>query len=177
MIDAGEIRNIRRYLQSKLLDNSAWLDIVGRKITPSDIDLVVDNGGKVLFCELSRTCSEWQELERGQRWLYQSVLLDSIKCPRCSILLRHNVDCDNNAATINELRKINTITDIVSFQAMIFVWGEFRVSRVVDGNEHWQAFVKAWFRNSDGLRGSVFEKSTVIQTENPLLCAEMESVT
>jgi hypothetical protein len=160
MSDRGDVHSLSRYLLGKMLDHSDWQkdDPLPDLITPSDVDFVLDNNGSILFCELSSSAVEWRQVDRGQRWLYQSFLLDSLWHPKCSILCKHGVKPEDK-------RLIRTRIDVTSFQVMVFDYGDFRVSRVVDGNLNWQKFVKSWFQNPDGLRGNVIERSTVIARE------------
>ena len=150
---AGAIYSEQAYALGKMLDNSSWQQ--GQKlrdgITPSDFDLVFDNMGAMLFCELSSNCDQWRLLEKGQRWAYQSAIKNNR--PHCAVICRHNVK-------LADLRQIDTRRDIVAFQVMAYDLAAFRISCVIEGNEHWQAFVLAWFQNADGLRGHVIERST-----------------
>lgn len=136
---AGAIYSERAYALGKMLDHSSWYGTLTRKITPSDVDMLFDNAGKIMLCELSSAVSSWSEVQIGQRWLYQSFIKDQ---PHCAVLCRHNVDPSSG-------RQINTRFDIQSFQVM--VWEHEQVlSRVYDGNHYWQRVVELWVNHQDG---------------------------
>ena len=153
MTERGDIFAAEAYALGKMLDNSSWLKgdrVLRDNITPCDFDWVLDNNGAVLYAALESSIDQWRSMSIGQMRAYQAAIKKGV---HCAVICRHNVKPD-------ERRKIDTRTDIVSFQVMVFELASFRISRVVDGNEHWQNFVFAWFRNPDGLRGEVIERST-----------------
>lgn len=146
----GGIHAPEAYALGKMLDHSGWA--LPRGITPCDFDVVFDNNGRIIFCELSSSIAAWEDVSVGQRWAYQSAIR---KGNHCAALCKHDVkpgDC----------KQINTRFDICLFQVMIYELQSFRVSRVIDGNNHWQAFVFGWFANPDGLRAEVISRSTVL---------------
>jgi hypothetical protein len=158
-ISRGDVFSEEAYAQGKMLDHSSWLEgdrILPRDITASDIDTVLlgkqlsflpvvfDNNGKAILCELSRGNKEWAWLNRGQIWLYESLIRDR---PHCAVLCKHNAPCSGP-----ERRKINTRTDITSFQIMVHDHGGFVVTKVIEGNEAWQDFVFAWYLDAIRVR-------------------------
>lgn len=150
----GDIFCEEAYALGKMLDHSSWAigeKVLPRGITPSDFDLVFDNNGCVLFCELSSGASEWGEVSTGQCLTYKAAIRKGV---HCAVLCTHDVKVEYG-------RKIDTREDIISFQVMTFGWGSFWVSRVVEGSA-WPNFVFAWYRNPDGLRGHVLERSVML---------------
>lgn len=143
----GAIRNEDAYALGKMLDNSAWLGRLPRSITPSDMDLVFDNGGRIIFAELSRSQCEWKTLEWGQRLLYENAIKNSL---HCAVLCKHSVNP-------NERRLINTFVDITSFQLMIHDC-RFVFSRVIEGNSYWQKYVFDWFDDPIKVRQQLISK-------------------
>lgn len=141
MIDApvrGAILVETAYAQGKMLDCSGWGDLP-RGITPSDVDLVFDNAGRILFCELSTQCDKWEDLKRGQRMLYEELVVDA---RHCAVLLRHSTPTDE---------QINTKTGIDVFQPMVVADGAHFYRGPLQGDK-WPGFVKKWFENPDVIR-------------------------
>ena len=148
----GRIFAEEAYALGKMLDHSGWQNLP-RKITPSDFDMIFDNDGAILFCELSSSSSEWKKLSAGQRWAYQSAIRYRVRWFPClAVLCRHNLNPETG-------RKIDTMNDVIAFQVMLHDF-DFRVSRLIKGNEHWQKFVTAWFSNSSGLFGEILQRSS-----------------
>jgi hypothetical protein len=129
----GHIFAPEAYAQGKMLDSSSWHGKLPRGITPSDIDLVFDNNGKCLFCELSRHCTEWPQIECGQRWLYESL----VKRGHVAVLLKHSAPLD---------RPIDTLKDIESFSVMhLDMTGRISFSAIYSGS-HWVRFVDKFYK-------------------------------
>jgi hypothetical protein len=154
----GEIYCEAAFAQGKMHDSSGWSGILPRHISPSDIDLAFDNLGYILFMEMSRNCSSWSELEKGQFSLYENLVRN---CPEKHIaaLCTHHVPLS---------RRIDTLEDIESFQ-LLFCRRAIRkpypkpvidtcISEVLC--DPWKGFVLWWFRNPievmDTLRTSDF---------------------
>ncbi len=144
----SDIRNKAAYSLGKMLNNEAWIGRLDRGSKPSDIDLIFDNDGCVLFCELSSNRVMWPGLDYGQAWLYKSAIKKGV---HCAVLCRHDVDPKLEV-------EIDTLNDICCFQVMAYEYSRYWLSRIVEG-EYWGKFVDAWYRNSDGLRGEVLEKA------------------
>ena len=124
------------YAQGKMLNHGGWNGVLPRRITPSDIDIVFDNVGQIIFGELSRSRSCWQQTAPGQRLVYENLIKTGA---HCACLCRHSVP-----ASI----QIDTRCDIDTFQIMIWDYG-FVYSKILSGAS-WQKFVTAWFRGLDG---------------------------
>lgn len=139
----GEVFAEEAYALGKMLDHSSWQqgEKIVRLITPSDIDAVWDNIGMVIFAEFSSHASEWAQIKKGQRWMYESALKNGA---HCAVLCRHNVHPEDG-------KKINSKLDVVSFQPMFWdhspVIGDLQI-----GNDRWQAFVRLWFKDPIRLR-------------------------
>jgi hypothetical protein len=149
----GSIFSPEAYARGKMLDHSSWQHPrlgdkpLPRGITASDIDMAVgagisavdisfDNRGKMIIGEISSIAREWRELKPGQRWTYESLVSGSA---HCAVLCHHSVP-------LEEGRKIDTRYDIDSFQIMISDHG-FLTLPVMSGNNKWQRFVFAWYRD------------------------------
>jgi hypothetical protein len=125
----GQILYKDAYIRGKMLDHSSWSKILPRNITPSDIDAVIDNNGKILLIELSSKTSRWEELAYGQRLLYQNM----VKAGNGKIfaaLAHHNAPGD---------RAIDTAKDIVAFTVMACLNGKLGYCHK-DGSK-WQTVV------------------------------------
>lgn len=129
------------YALGKVLEHGGWNGALVRGITPSDVDFCFDNAGMIIFGELSATCREWSQLQRGQRDFYTNCIRDRLNCS-CAVLCHHNVRPEAG-------RKINTRTDIKSFQIMMWEAGPV-FSQVIEGNGKWQAFVFDWVNTAYG---------------------------
>lgn len=131
----GEIMCEMAYAQGKMLNNSGWYGVLPRNITPSDIDMVIDNNGDCLFCEISRHNNEWTQLGPGQLWLYKNMIDFSRSI---AVLWKHSVPQDE---------QIDTFTMCDSFQVMYGGQGEgFHLTKQFKGGR-WVDFVKAWFND------------------------------
>lgn len=136
-----------------MLDHSDWLQglwTMPRLITPSDVDMAMDNDGKILFCELSSSQSEWVKMGKGQRLLYRNFIFNSANL---AVLCKHSVPTT---------RKINTRKDFDSFQVMMYSSGNiyptgFQVTPVFK-KEAWEPFVKSWFSDARKCRTTCLEK-------------------
>lgn len=130
----GAIYCEEAYAQGKMLDHSEWQGKLPRSITPSDIDQIFDNDGKLLACEWSRSNLRWNELTRGQRDTYMAV----VKSGHMAALLKHSVP---------RSRKIKTRTDVESFQVIYLAAnGKPAITDVIDGYL-WPIFVDEWYRD------------------------------
>src|SRR6266540_2144726 len=129
MTQPGDVYCAEAYALGKMLDHSAWQQgdrRLPRGITASDIDAgfngrvgpfdgvtALDNLQRTIFIELSRHCGKWVEIQRGQRWVYKTLVTGG---PHCAVICRHNVDPETG-------RKICTRHDVVSFQPMFYDHG------------------------------------------------------
>jgi len=128
----GEIHSQEAYALGKMVDSSSWS--LPRGITPSDIDLVFDNAGDMLACELSRKTFLWSELPVGQRLVYERFVLNG--CARhIAAVCKHNVAPEFG-------RKIDSRNDVVQFQLMVYMEGNLVMSNVRDD---WPEFVEKEF--------------------------------
>lgn len=147
--ERGDIHCLPAYAQAKMLNHSGWPAFLDRNQSPMDFDFVFNDryAFKNLYCELDRNNDRWCLIDPNKSQPYKDAIR---KGEHCAIVCCHNVPLE---------REIDTFRDITSFQVMVFDLCAFRVSRVIEGVEPWQAFVRQWFKNPDGLRGVVIEKS------------------
>jgi hypothetical protein len=145
------INNEAAYKRSKLSYGGSWRGLLPRGCFPSDIDFLFDNNGRMLFCEMDSDVDAWDNLSGAQLSVYQSAVRHG---EHCAALCKHNVVDD---------RILDNLNDVASFQVMVWHWGSFRVSRIIDGSEQWKRFVCAWYTNPDGLRGNVIEHSAIVK--------------
>lgn len=156
---SGEIYSAEAYAQGKMLDHSSWQDhpTLPRGITPSDIDVVFDNAGNVLFVELSSSTAKWADLAFGQRRVYEAVIWET---KHCAIVCRHNV-------SLQDGRRIDSRQDIIACQPMLFDDGAIWVCPVIEGNSKWQGLVRQWYEHPLYVRQvlAVRAKETVWKTD------------
>ena len=131
---AGGIRCPEAYAQGKMLDHSWWSGKMRGRITPSDIDMLVESYGSALFCELSRDHDCLEDLATGQRILLQT--LARLNGTHCVALLRHGL--------FSMSKPIDTANDIIS-ATIYFDAGTKSVG--LDGSE-WREFAVAWTFNA-----------------------------
>lgn len=129
----GGIRCPEAYAQGKMLDHSWWAGKMRGRITPSDIDMVIEAYGCALFCELSRDHASLEDIATGQRILLRT--LATLNGGHCVALLRHGL--------FSMSKPIDTANDIVS-ATIYFDAGTKKV--VLDGSE-WRDFAIAWTFN------------------------------
>jgi hypothetical protein len=150
---AGRIIREEAYALSKMLDSSGWNGLLRQKITPSDIDLMFDNDGSVLYVDFSITYDNWNDLGqalKGQRRAYESNIRYG---PHCAAVCKHSVTPEMG-------RRIDTFRDVDRFQAMIWDF-EPVLSPIFDG-ALWSTFVKVWVNERKGplrIRRSVLAPS------------------
>ena len=68
----GRILCEAAYAQGKMLDHSGFG--LPRGISPSDIDMTIDNNGQTLVVELSSQQSDWNNIAIGQRKTYEQLV-------------------------------------------------------------------------------------------------------
>lgn len=132
----GGIRCPEAYARGKMLDHSWWAGKMRGRITPSDIDMVVESYGCVMFCEISRDHDRLEFLSRGQRILLR--WLAKLNGCHCVALLRHGL--------FSHSRPIDTANDILS--ATVYFDGGTRV--VTLENEEWKLFAIHWTSDPSG---------------------------
>jgi len=132
----GGIRCPEAYAQAKMLDHSSWFGVMRGKITPSDIDMVIESYGCFLFCELSRDNKTLAELSRGQR----IMLIKASELPgtHCVAILTHGL--------LSHSKPIDTAFDIQS--ARVY-FDSGRKKAILDGEE-WREFAAHWTFNPAG---------------------------
>lgn len=141
----GSILVEEAYARGKMLDHSGW-HVLPRAITPSDFDMVFDNGGALIYGEISSEFSEWARLKKGQRKAYSNAIWQT---RNCAVLCRHNVP-------LSELRAINTREDIRDYQVMLYDGKGFSFSSV---RHDWKEFVDRWFANPIETRNSYLRQA------------------
>ena len=131
----GEIRDVAKYKQAKLLNHSGWAGKLKRKITPSDVDMVIESRkGHFLLVELKDKETDWTQLDKGQLMMYQQFARNDWK--QIPVLACHE--------PVEPEQQIDTLQDITTFSLMIKTqWGEKIEywTRRFDGNDQWQKFV------------------------------------
>ena len=139
----GKIVVEQAYAQGKMLDHSGFKHLP-RGITPSDIDMVIDSAGDVMFCELSRNHNRWKALNYGQRLLYENLCISG---QHICALLTHSV---------NPTLAIRTHADIDSYHVMFAVNREIHTSPVRFGFS-WPEFAQDWIEDSARVRQLLWE--------------------
>lgn len=144
----GSILLEESYAQGKMLDSSSWFGLLPRDITPSDIDHIFDNNGRMIFVEFSKDWKKqcWKEVPAGQRRIYQSLIMQG-QGKHIAALCFHSVP---------RQQQINTRTDIKHFQLMYFdpAYPNIRHSQLLPGVD-WEPFVKQWFANPFVIRNEI----------------------
>ena len=132
----GGIRCPEAYAQGKMLDHSWWSGQMRGKITPSDIDMVVESYGCFLFCELSRDAEGLQAISRGQRIMLSNLV--RLPGTHCVAILSHHL--------FSHSKPIDTAMDIVT--ATIY-FDSGTKSTLLAGDE-WRAFACHWTHDPAG---------------------------
>lgn len=137
-MERGAIYAPQAYAQGKMLDNSGWK--LPRRITPSDVDFVLDNNGFLLVGEFSSRHTEWHQLDFGQQLMYQNL----VKAGQGRIVAAL---CKHNVPTMSQIR---TDVDVKSFQVMSMEGQKLAIASVLPGDK-WLHFVtKVWFNHKWG---------------------------
>lgn len=148
----GAVYKEDAYAQGKMLDHSSWSHgpfPLPRGITPSDIDMVCDNAGRILLVEISSSKRDWRELDRGQRLAYINAISGT---RHIAVLCSHNVP---------KTRMINTRLDIETFQAIFFVGDNLLCSDLHADNQDWQQFVLDFYADPDAVRRYLINCSSI----------------
>lgn len=132
----GKIYCREAYAQAKMLDHSGWNGVLPRGITPSDIDMVIDNEGLVLFVEFSSKTASWHTLKSksyGQWKLHRNLVWNG-RGTQFSALCHLQPEPDKD---------INSMTDVIEFSLMLYdsKQDDVRESKVWTG-DNWLAAVK-----------------------------------
>ncbi len=130
----GGIRCPEAYAQGKMLDHSWWSGNMRGKITPSDIDMVIESHGCALFCEISREHEQLEDLSVGQRILLKT--LARLNGCHCVALLRHGL--------FSHSKPIDTANDILSAT----VYFDCGTRSVTLNRQEWRAFAVDWTFNA-----------------------------
>lgn len=132
-MQTGKIYCEQAYAQAKMLDHSTWKFNNGYSF--SDIDMVLDDNGKILMVEISSKTPLWHHIPVGQRRLAENFVIagrgDIVCC-----LAQHNAPRD---------RQIDSMSDIIAFSWMNLENGEVKMSPVY-GKPYWRSFVSNWGR-------------------------------
>ena len=126
----GGIRCPEAYAQGKMLDHSWWSGKMRGKITPSDIDIVIESHGCFLWCEVSRQYKTIEEMPTGQRILLAN--LSRLAGVHCVAVLYHGL--------MSGSKEIDTANDIAS--ATVYFDRGTGVATL--SPEDWRAFATAW---------------------------------
>lgn len=129
----GKILIESAYAQGKMLESSKWHGVLPRGITPSDVDLVFDNAGRCILCELKRGSGTWAQVSRGQRMLYESLVRGT---EHVAVLAGHSVASDTTVCTHS---------DVEWYQCMHWTGVRHQISKVFSPGESWRSFVRLWF--------------------------------
>lgn len=127
----GQIYSLEAYSRAKLLNHASWTGILPRNITPSDIDMILEIDGRILFIELSTSKREWAELSTGQYRLYKNLVLNGTG--KHFAILAYIVPQPDEY--------IDTVRDVKKFQVMYYDKGTVSVSPVISGDK-WLRAVK-----------------------------------
>lgn len=136
----GSILAEQAYALGKMLNHEEW-HTLPRNITPSDIDMVFDNNGMFLLCELKQNTADWQQLKKnsyGQWLLYSNLVLNGQG--------KHLAACVQHVRP-EQGKAINTMTDVIAFQVMACHKGRIVYSAVIPTRkgEHWRRFVECFY--------------------------------
>ena len=122
----GAILVEQAYAQGKMLDHTSWRLVRG--ISPSDIDFVIESGGNFGFVEFSKNFKSIEQLNHGQKLLYERLISRMRKSDFVG-LAYHNVP---------EERSIDTCRDVISAEIYTQL-GNFSVNQ-----EQWEVFITTW---------------------------------
>ena len=125
----GAILVEQAYAQGKMLDHTSWRLVRG--ISPSDIDFVIESGGNFGFVEFSKNFKSIEQLNHGQKLLYER-LISRLRKSDFVGLAYHNVP---------EERSIDTCRDVISAEIYTQL-GNFSVNQ-----EQWEEFITTWTRS------------------------------
>lgn len=120
--------------QGKLLDHSWWSGRMRGRITPSDIDAVVESYGCFLWIEITRDASGINDLSSGQRILFENIL----KMPgiHAVAIARHGL--------MSHSKPIDTAND---FEEVTVYFNNGRGKVNLDG-ESWRGFACDWTKGA-----------------------------
>jgi len=149
-VNRGAIHSLDAYVQGKMLDSSSWNGRLPRRITPSDIDHVFDNSGRMIFVEFSRDLRKqvWADCERGQRMVYEELVTQG-NGNHIATLCFHDVPVT---------QQVDTRTDIRTFHVMYFNCHlrDVRYSDLLSG-DLWEWLVLRWFESPETILNAMTE--------------------
>jgi hypothetical protein len=133
----GIIYNPDLYSKTQNMSSAGWAGILPRHITPSDIDMIFDNRGKLLFCEYKSFDCKWEDLSTGQKALYQHIIENGV---RDDGKHKHSVALCYHS--LPEGRDIDTRRDVISFRWIYWNNGKIVQSPIMTD---WTKFIKWWY--------------------------------
>lgn len=134
----GAIRNEDAYARCKMLDHSQWAELLPRRITPSDGDMILANRNRILFIELSSKSSDWDQLSTGQRLLCEAFVRNG-KGRQAAAVAKFVTPPD---------QQIDTVKDVVSFSFLVLDKGQLRRLGPYEG-KHWPKACRHWLKFED----------------------------
>ncbi len=126
---------MEQYRAAKMLDHRGWNLILPRGITPSDVDAVVELGGKILMMEYKFGSPYWEDVPTGQRIMYKTFVQLG-KGDIVAVACRHRQP--------DEKQLIDSIKDVLSFQPMVWTPDGIDILCWQPGEE-WPNFIKTYF--------------------------------
>lgn len=129
----GKVYAPDAYAQGKMLDHSGWAGRLPRRITPSDVDMVIDNAGSIIYGELSSRTDVWTQIEYGQRLMYWDIIRGT---SNIAVLLKHSVP---------KTEMVRTDCDIKTFSIMFDTGLRQPGYRQLAASILWPDFVDKWF--------------------------------
>ncbi len=103
------INNLNYFRQSKLMSYKGWNILLGGNKSASDTDMVIDNGGNVLFFEFKTHINLWRECPLGQKILFENLV--KIGKGKISAVICKQIESDE---------ELYDTTKCQSFQVMYF---------------------------------------------------------
>ncbi len=129
-VEKGGIYAPEAYARGKMLDHSSWNLPRG---SPSDIDMFIDNSGRILLVELDSEYPEWRNISKGQQIGY-SNMVKAGKGDIFAVCAQHKIPEPGV--------KINTVSDVMAWQLMYYKDGNINYKGVFSGEDWWRGAMK-----------------------------------
>lgn len=129
----GAIHSPEAYARCKMLNHTAWAELLPRRITPSDGDMILANNNRILFIELSSQTDDFGQLSTGQRLLAEAFVQNGN---------------GRQAAAVAKFvtppyQQIDTVKDVASFSFLVLNKGKLKRLGPYQG-KHWAKACKHW---------------------------------
>ena len=143
----GIIHNPELFLQTQILDYSGLK--LPRNIKPSDSDMILDNAGEMLWCELKTYKCGFNDLSAGQGTLLRNFC--RLNPQRAKVAILWTKKPEKFTGSNLGIKCCKLPDDIIAFQTIRLEESEFEENWIINGwyaGYLWQRYLDRFYRVS-----------------------------